>query len=61
MADMTALAMMLRQIGEQAAVLAFGDAYRFTFFAALLAVALSFLLPGRGAVKADPSMMAGGH
>lgn len=54
-----ALAYMLGQIRLQATVLAFGDAYRFTFFAALLAILLSFFLPGRGTVKADPSMMAG--
>jgi MFS transporter, DHA2 family, multidrug resistance protein len=56
-----ALAVMVGQIQQQAAVLAFGDAYRFTFFTAVFAIALSFLLPGRGAVKADPSLMAGGH
>jgi DHA2 family multidrug resistance protein len=60
-AHLGALSMMLGQIERQATVLAFGDAYRFTFFAALLAIALSFLLPGRGAVKADPSLMGGGH
>jgi EmrB/QacA subfamily drug resistance transporter len=59
MADMTAMAMMLQQIGEQAAVLAFGDAYRITFFAAVLAFFLAMLLPGR--IKADPTAMAGGH
>ncbi len=59
LADMAALAMMLRQIGEQAAVLAFGDAYRITFFAAVLAFFLAALLPGR--IKADPSALAGGH
>ena len=31
----------------QATVLAFNDAYRFTFFTTLLALALSFLLPGK--------------
>ena len=41
--------------------LAFGDAYRFTFFAAIVALGLSLLLPGRGGVKADPSMASGGH
>ena len=58
-ADMAAMSMMLRQIGEQAAVLAFGDAYRITFFAAVIAFFLAMLLPGR--IKADPSAMAGGH
>ncbi len=60
-AHTSALALMLGQIERQAAVLAFGDAYRFTFFAALLAISLSLLLPGRGTVKADPSLMSGGH
>jgi DHA2 family multidrug resistance protein len=60
-AHANALALMLGQIERQAAVLAFGDAYRFTFFAALLAIALSLLLPGRGAVRAEPGMAAGGH
>src|SRR5579864_1499451 len=58
-ADMAAMAMMLQQIGEQAAVLAFGDAYRITFFAAVLAFFLAMLLPGR--IKVDPTAMAGGH
>jgi len=57
----TAVMLVVGQIRQTAAVLAFGDAYRVTFFAALLAIVLSFLLPGRGAVKADPSMMGGGH
>jgi DHA2 family multidrug resistance protein len=56
-----ALEMLIGQVQQQAAVLAFGDAYRFTFFTAVFAIALSFLLPGRGAVRADPAMMAGGH
>jgi hypothetical protein len=59
MADMAAMSMMLQQIGEQAAVMAFGDAYRITFFAAVLAFFLATLLPGR--IKADPTAMAGGH
>jgi DHA2 family multidrug resistance protein len=58
-ADIAAMAMMLGQITQQAAVLAFGDAYRITFFAALLAFGLAALLPGR--IKADPTAMAGGH
>ncbi|HTE87306.1 MAG TPA: DHA2 family efflux MFS transporter permease subunit [Dehalococcoidia bacterium] len=37
----------LGQIEQQASVLAYGDAYRFTFYAALLAIGLSFFLPGR--------------
>jgi len=58
-AEAGAIVLLFGQIERQAAVLAFGDAYRFTFFAALLAILLSFLLPGRGAVKADPSLMSG--
>jgi DHA2 family multidrug resistance protein len=58
-ADMAAMTMMLRQIGAQASVLGFGDAYRITFFAALAAFFLAAMLPGR--IKADPTAMAGGH
>jgi DHA2 family multidrug resistance protein len=54
-----ALVFLVGQIEQQATVLAFGDAYRFTFFAALGAIALSFFLPGR--IEVDPSVMAGGH
>lgn len=60
-AHVSAIAYLVGQIHRQAAVLAFADAYRFTFFAALLAILLSLFLPGRGALKADPSVMAGGH
>ncbi len=56
-----ALLVVIGQVQQQAAVLAFGDAYRFTFFTALLAIVLSLLLPGRGQIKADPSLMSGGH
>lgn len=56
-----AVALMFGQIEKQASVLAFGDAYRFTFFAAIAALGLSLLLPGRGTIKADPSLMSGGH
>jgi DHA2 family multidrug resistance protein len=59
LADVTAMTMMLQQIGEQAAVLAFGDAYRITFLAAVIAFFLASLLPGR--IKADPTSFAGGH
>jgi hypothetical protein len=55
-----AVEVILGQVREQAAVLAFGDAYRITFFAALVATLLAVLLPGRGAVKADQSAMIGG-
>jgi DHA2 family multidrug resistance protein len=58
-ADLAAMTMMLRQVGEQAAVLAFGDAYRITFLAAVIAFFLAALLPGR--IKVDPTAMAGGH
>lgn len=58
-AQASAISYMVGQIRLEATVLAFGDAYRFTFFAALLAIFLSLFLPGRGVVKADPSMMAG--
>jgi MFS transporter, DHA2 family, multidrug resistance protein len=58
-ANLTAISMMLGQIGQEAAVLAFGDAYRITFFAAVLAFCLAVFLPGR--IKADPSAMPGGH
>jgi DHA2 family multidrug resistance protein len=58
-ADQLAVMIVLGQIGQRAAVLAFGDAYRITFFAALLALALASLLPGR--LKVDPTSMAGGH
>lgn len=59
LADQMAMTVLLGQIAQQAAVLAFGDAYRITFFAALAALGLAFLLPGR--IKADPTSMAGGH
>ncbi len=49
-----AIEIMMGQIERQAAVLAFGDAYGATFFAALLAVALATLLPGRD-VQVDRS------
>jgi DHA2 family multidrug resistance protein len=42
-----AKAIYMEQIVAQASVLAFGDAYRFTFFTALLAIFLSLFLPGR--------------
>jgi DHA2 family multidrug resistance protein len=58
-ADMAAMSMMLHQISEQASVLAFGDAYRITFYAAVLAFFLATLLLGR--IKVEPSSMAGGH
>jgi DHA2 family multidrug resistance protein len=48
----------LGQIEQQAAVLAYGDAYRFTFYAALLAIGLSVLLPGRLARREGAEAMA---
>jgi DHA2 family multidrug resistance protein len=53
-ANATATALMLARIGQQAAVLAFGDAYRISFAAALVAFFLAIVLPGRG-VRADPA------
>jgi MFS transporter, DHA2 family, multidrug resistance protein len=58
-ADLSAMSMVLGQIGQQAAVLAFGDAYRITFVAAVIAFFLAALLPGR--IQSDPSAMPGGH
>src|SRR5262249_20175439 len=52
-ADQAAAMVVLGQIGQQAAVLAFGDAYRITFYAAVIAFCLASLLPGR--IKTDPS------
>ncbi|HEX5417431.1 MAG TPA: hypothetical protein VFZ25_17335, partial [Chloroflexota bacterium] len=59
-ASTTAMLLVLGQIERLAAVLAFGDAYRVTFFAALVALALSFLLPGRMVAPANRRVM-GGH
>jgi EmrB/QacA subfamily drug resistance transporter len=58
-ANATAAALLLSQIGHQAAVLAFGDAYRISFVAAIVAFFLSLLLPGRGSVRADPTAAMG--
>lgn len=58
-AHLAAIEMIVAQVRQQAAVLAFGDAYRVTFFAALLAIVLATLLPGRS-VPIDRSAMAGG-
>jgi MFS transporter, DHA2 family, multidrug resistance protein len=57
-ANATAVALMLSQIGQQAAVLAFGDAYRISFAAAIVAFCMAIVLPGRG-VKADPAAAMG--
>jgi DHA2 family multidrug resistance protein len=57
-ANATAVALVLGQISQQAAVLAFGDAYRLSFAAALFAFCLSLVLPGRP-VRADPTAALG--
>ncbi|MHB8620223.1 MAG: DHA2 family efflux MFS transporter permease subunit [Chloroflexota bacterium] len=49
--------MLLGQISREGTTLGFADAYGVTFIAALLAIAVAFLLPGRGALKADPVAM----
>jgi DHA2 family multidrug resistance protein len=62
-AQMQAGRLMMLQVERQATVLAFGDAYRFTFFAAVAAIGLSLFLPGRlkpSQATNEPSM-AGGH
>jgi DHA2 family multidrug resistance protein len=56
-----AMAIVLGQIVQQGAVLAFADAYRISFVAAVVAFFLSLLLPGRGATQMDPSAVMGGH
>jgi DHA2 family multidrug resistance protein len=57
-AHAAAVALVLSQIGQQASVLAFGDAYRISFVAALVAFGLSMVLPRRG-VSADPAAAMG--
>lgn len=59
-AQAVAVTMMLGQIKQQAAVLAFADAYRITFFAAVLALVVAAALPGRLRAHLDPSALAGG-
>jgi len=58
-ANATAVALMLGQVAQQAAVMAFADAYRVSFAAALVAFLLSLLLPGRLGNHVEPSAMAG--
>jgi DHA2 family multidrug resistance protein len=60
-ANAAAVALVLGQIRAQAAVLAFGDAYRVTFVAAIAAFCLAALLPGRPATRMDPTEAFGGH
>jgi DHA2 family multidrug resistance protein len=58
-AQASALLVVLGQIRLLAAVEAFGDAYRLTFFAALLAAGLSLLLPGRLTPAVGPENAGG--
>ncbi len=58
-ANADAVALMLQQVTAQATTLAFDDAYSITFVASVLAILVAFLLPGRGDIKVDPSMLAG--
>jgi DHA2 family multidrug resistance protein len=55
------LAMMVGHVAQQAAVMAFADAYRISFGAAILAFFLSLALPGRGALPAQSGAMMGGE
>jgi MFS transporter, DHA2 family, multidrug resistance protein len=57
-ADATVVSLVLGQIRQLAAVMAFGDAYRVTFVASLAAIALATLLPGRGLRTGGPESMA---
>jgi hypothetical protein len=58
-AQSSAAAMLLGQITRQGVTLAFADAYGITFVAALVAIVVAVLLPGRGGVKTDPVAMLG--
>jgi EmrB/QacA subfamily drug resistance transporter len=66
-AQVGARAMLMGEIGRQASVLAFGDAYRVTFFAALVAIGLSFFLPSKPArqvgapAETGEEIMVGAH
>jgi len=51
---------LLAQIARQGGVLGFADAYGITFVAALLAIVVAFLLPGRGVLSVDPTAVAAG-
>ena len=53
-AGAAAVALVLGQIRQQAAVLAFGDAYRVTFVASLVALCLATMLPARGLARSGP-------
>jgi DHA2 family multidrug resistance protein len=54
-----AVAVVLHQVVQQAAVMAFADAYRVSFAAAIVAFFLAFLLPGRGAIPPGAARMMG--
>jgi DHA2 family multidrug resistance protein len=58
-AQSAAVATLFGHIARQGATLAFADAYGVTFMAALVAIVVAFLLPGRGALHIDPTAMAG--
>ena len=58
-AGAAAAALMIGQIVQQAAVMAFADAYRISFAAAIVAFFLSLLLPGRSATPMDRGAMMG--
>jgi len=59
-AGASGLAIAVRDVVAQSAVLAFGDAYRVAFFVTCLAILAATALPGRGALKVDPTALAGG-
>ena len=48
-----------REVLAQSAVLAFNDAYRVGFFVTCLAILFAFALPGRGALRVDPTALMG--
>jgi DHA2 family multidrug resistance protein len=58
-AGAAAVALVLGQIRQQATVLAFGDAYRVTFFASLAAFCLAAMLPGHSFIHKAPTGVAG--
>lgn len=52
---------LLGQVNRQGATLGFADAYSITFIAAIVALGVSLLLPGKDAMQVDPAAIAGGH
>jgi EmrB/QacA subfamily drug resistance transporter len=58
-ANAAAVTLMFGQVFQQASVMAFADAYRISFAAAMVAFFLSLLLPGRLASHVDSTAMAG--